>query len=60
MILTKRVPEPKLIFDRSRPGRTGCNVPRCDTPDLDLTEALGEVRSELNLPEVDELTVIRH
>ncbi len=57
---TKRVPEPKLIFDRSRPGRQGCNVPRCDTPETDLFEALGEVRSDLNLPEVDELTVIRH
>ncbi|RYG28093.1 aminomethyl-transferring glycine dehydrogenase subunit GcvPB, partial [bacterium] len=57
---TKRVPEPKLIFDRSRSGRAGCNVPRCDTPDVDLSEALGEVRTDLNLPEVDELTVIRH
>ena len=57
---TKRVPEPKLVFERSRPGRTGCNAPRCDTPDVDLGEVLGELRPSLNLPELDELTVVRH
>jgi glycine dehydrogenase subunit 2 len=57
---TKRVPEPKLIFEKSRPGRIGCNVPRCDTPEVDLSKVLGKTRAELDLPEVDELTLLRH
>ena len=57
---TKRVPEPKPIFDKSRPGRVGCNLPVADTPEVDLAEVLGDVRTELNLPEVHELDVVRH
>ncbi|MFY9233950.1 MAG: aminomethyl-transferring glycine dehydrogenase subunit GcvPB [Fimbriimonadaceae bacterium] len=56
----KTVPAPKLIFDRSRPGRVGCNVPTCDTPQVDLKDCLGDLRDELHLPEVDELTLLRH
>jgi glycine dehydrogenase subunit 2 len=54
------VPEPELIFHKSRTGRVGCNVPVCDTPDVDLADAVGELRSDLALPEVDELEVMRH
>lgn len=57
---TKRVAVSKLIFDRSRPGRIGCNVPTCDTPEVDLQEALGEVRDALALPEIAELDLLRH
>lgn len=57
---TKRVPSPTLIFEKSRKGRVGCNLPTCDTPEVDLNATLGEVRSDLSLPEVDELTLLRH
>lgn len=58
--LRKRVPEPELIFDKSRPGRIGCNVPVCDTPEVDLAAIVGETRDELNLPEIGELDLMRH
>ncbi len=58
--LSTGVPVPELIFDKSRAGRIGCNVPICDTPEVDLEEAVGDVRAELELPEVDELEVMRH
>jgi glycine dehydrogenase subunit 2 len=54
------MPEPKLIFDSSKAGRVGCNVPKCDTPEVDLSEILGEIRDELHLPEVGELELLRH
>lgn len=56
----KLVPTPKLIFERSRAGRVGCNLPKCDTPEVDLKATLGPLREELNLPEVSELEVVRH
>lgn len=31
-----------------------------DTPEVDLTEVLGETRSELHLPEIGELDMLRH
>jgi glycine dehydrogenase subunit 2 len=60
MSVGKQVPIPELIFDRSRPGRVGCNVPIADTPEVDLTAVLGETRQELNLPEIGELEMLRH
>jgi glycine dehydrogenase subunit 2 len=57
---TKTVPQPRLIFEKSRRGRVGCNVPMVDTPEVDLSATLGETREELHLPEVSELEVIRH
>lgn len=60
MGVAKHVPEPKLIFEKSRPGRIGCNLPKCDTPEVDLAEELGELRTELHLPEVAELDLLRH
>lgn len=56
----QKMPEPELIFDRSRPGRIGCNVPRCDTPEVDLASVIGETRDDLHLPEVSELDLLRH
>ncbi|HVT12048.1 MAG TPA: aminomethyl-transferring glycine dehydrogenase subunit GcvPB [Fimbriimonadaceae bacterium] len=56
----KNVPAPTLIFDKSRSGRIGCNVPTCDTPPVDFNQCIGEQRSELNLPEVAELDLLRH
>ena len=57
---TRTVPTPTLIFEKSRPGRIGCNVPRCDTPAVDLEAVLGGTRKELGLPEIGELDLIRH
>lgn len=57
---TKVVPTPKLIFEKSSPGRVGCNLPKADTPAVDLEQALGGTRKSLNLPEVSELDLLRH
>lgn len=57
---TKLMPERKLIFERSVPGRVGCNVPVCETPEVNLGEALGELREDLALPEIAELDLLRH
>ena len=57
---SKRMPEPKLIFEKSKPGRIGCNVPKCDTPEVELADVLGETREELRLPEIGELELLRH
>jgi glycine dehydrogenase subunit 2 len=57
---TKTVPEPKSIFEKSYPGRIGCNLPICDTPEVDLASAVGATRQELHLPEIGELDLLRH
>jgi glycine dehydrogenase subunit 2 len=51
-----------LIFERSRPGRYGCNPPRCDVPKTDIDALLGRHRRKqpAELPEVGELEVVRH
>ncbi len=58
--IKKRVPSPKLVFEKSSPGRVGCNLPSITTPEVDLNQELGETRSELHLPELSELEVVRH
>lgn len=60
MSRTQKMLETPLIFDQSRPGRIGCNVPRCDTPEVDLSSVVGETRDDLHLPEVSELELLRH
>lgn len=60
LMRTKTVPEPKLIFEKSSPGRVGCNHPVADTPKVDLNVVLGRTRESLDLPEVSELELIRH
>ena len=57
---TKTVPAPQLVFEKSRPGRIGCNVPKCDTPEVDIEAIVGETRKELHLPEIGELDLLRH
>lgn len=56
----KAVPEPQLIFEKTSPGRIGCNLPVADTPEVDLGSHLGPLRDELNLPEIGELDLLRH
>ena len=50
-------PEP-LAFELSSPGRAGVVLPACDVPATPLPAGL--LRKELRLPELDELTVVRH
>ncbi|MBI5359312.1 MAG: aminomethyl-transferring glycine dehydrogenase subunit GcvPB [Planctomycetes bacterium] len=56
------MPEP-LIFELSRPGRVGCNLPACDVPQKELS-ALIPARhlrtAPPGLPEVSELDIVRH
>ncbi|GAB1421107.1 aminomethyl-transferring glycine dehydrogenase subunit GcvPB [Anaerolineales bacterium] len=47
-----------LIYEKSVPGRIGVSLPQCDVPEAELPEDL--LRSELRLPEVGELQVVRH
>jgi glycine dehydrogenase subunit 2 len=57
---TKQVPLPTPIFEKSRPGRIGCNLPKADTPEIDLEAAVGPVRAEVPWPEIAELDLLRH
>ena len=54
--------EEDLLFERSRAGRCGVDLPRSDVPELDVPARLGELaRSELpGLPELSEIEVVRH
>jgi glycine dehydrogenase subunit 2 len=47
-----------LIYELSKPGRRGISVPEPDVPVQEIPADLQ--RSELNLPEVSEIDVIRH
>ncbi|MDI9638877.1 aminomethyl-transferring glycine dehydrogenase subunit GcvPB [Geitlerinema splendidum] len=57
---SKAVPVPQLIFEKSSPGRKGANVPKAETPEVDIKSAIGSVRADLDWPEVGELDVMRH
>ncbi|HON89341.1 MAG TPA: aminomethyl-transferring glycine dehydrogenase subunit GcvPB [Spirochaetia bacterium] len=51
--------EPELLaYELSRPGRIGTVLPQSDVPETPLPASL--LRNELPLPEMDELTVVRH
>ncbi len=47
-----------LVYELSRTGRVGCSLPKIDVPSFKLPADLA--RTELDLPELDELTVVRH
>ncbi|MCJ7691596.1 MAG: aminomethyl-transferring glycine dehydrogenase subunit GcvPB [Clostridiaceae bacterium] len=53
----------KLIFEISKDGRQGYKLPICDVENIDISEMIPEhllSKSELSLPEVSEVDVIRH
>ncbi len=52
----------KLIFEKSRSGRVGVSLPDCDVPEKKIEELIPKdsLRSELNLPEVSKVGVVRH
>jgi glycine dehydrogenase subunit 2 len=47
-----------IIYDLGAPGRVGIRMPEPDVPQTELPADL--LREDLDLPEVDELTVLRH
>ncbi len=47
-----------LAYEISTPGKIGVALPGCDVPATPLPAAM--LRAELDLPEMDELTVVRH
>lgn len=47
-----------IIYEISKPGRIGVNLPECDVPLTELPTGL--VRDDLKLPEVSENQVVRH
>jgi glycine dehydrogenase subunit 2 len=50
-----------LIFERSRPGRKGCDLPQLDVPALDhLIPAEYAAKAALPLPEIAEVDAVRH
>ncbi|NLU52184.1 MAG: aminomethyl-transferring glycine dehydrogenase subunit GcvPB [Clostridiaceae bacterium] len=53
----------RLIFEKSVEGRTGYSLPPNDVPQVDINALFGEEilrKTELNIPEVSEVDVIRH
>lgn len=48
-----------LIFEKSTPGQIGYSLPKLDVPEADLS-ALGDLRQDLDLPEVSENEIMRH
>jgi glycine dehydrogenase subunit 2 len=53
----------ELIFETSRPGRTGVALPKCDVPQHDINTLLPEEllrREAPALPEVSEVDAVRH
>jgi len=54
--------EEPLLFERSRPGRRGAEIPASDVPPADVAKLLGPLaRTDLpGLPEVSEVDVVRH
>ena len=53
----------KLIFEESRPGRSACALPALDVPAQDINKLLPPTAlrpAPAELPEVDELTLVRH
>ncbi len=52
-----------VIFERSVPGRQGIRLPQCDVPELNVQDVVGDEftrTSDLHLPEVSEVDVVRH
>jgi glycine dehydrogenase subunit 2 len=50
--------EEPLLFELSSPGRECASLPACDVPASPLPAGLE--RADLGLPEIDELTLVRH
>ena len=57
------MPENKIIFEKSSPGRWGVSLPESDVPEKPLIDAISMEllrNTPVNLPEVTEPQVVRH
>ncbi len=57
------MPENKIIFEKSSPGRLGVSLPESDVPEKPLIDAISAEllrNTPVNLPEVTEPQVVRH
>jgi len=50
----------KLIFELSVQGREGASLPKLDVPERELGIPAAQLRSDVPLPEVSEVDVVRH
>ncbi len=52
----------KLIFEKSRPGRTPSSIPSSDVPEIDIGQLIDSrlLRDDVDLPEVAEIDLVRH
>jgi len=52
----------ELIFEISKPGRNAVAVSASDVPVVNIDEVIGRqyLRSDLDLPEVAEIDLVRH
>lgn len=52
----------KLIFEKSRPGRTASSIPSSDVPEIDIGQLIDSrlLRDDVDLPEVAEIDLVRH
>jgi len=59
--MTQRIIE-KTIFELSRPGVRGVNLPKLDVPKADFDQIPGKMRrtGDIGLPELAEIDVMRH
>src|SRR6266496_4434605 len=57
MSIVSNKPEP-LLYEMSNPGTVAYSLPDCDVPTTELPTAL--MRTELRLPELGEVDVVRH
>lgn len=55
---TSLVLDDPLLWEKGRPGRVGVSLPESDVPSAPLDSAF--VRTDLNLPDLGELDVVRH
>lgn len=51
-----------LIFEKSREGREGLQIPQCEVPEKDLKSLIGEefLRDKIGIPQLSEVDVVRH
>jgi glycine dehydrogenase subunit 2 len=52
----------ELLFENSRPGRKAGTIPASDVPEVALDKVIDTslLRSDLNLPELSEVDIVRH
>jgi len=52
----------KLLFELSKEGKRGFELPKCDVEEVELNEVLDKnyLREELKLPQLSQLEVVRH